>query len=118
MGRLPVHDSEMVQKIQAFDWLINASNLLSGKNKVNSNQLKEAVSSNEDSSGTSAPGAGKPILKGIQYWEKMLTTHKKFLEVLPLLDEHPIIQKIECEIDQAQTVTRFVKEQKSTIKTL
>ena len=103
MARLPVHDAEMDKKIQAFDWLINASNLLSQKNKVN-------VSIDTEKEERTSP-EGKPvILKGITYWEKMLSDHQKFLEVLPLLDDHPIIQKIECEIDQAQTVTRFVKE--------
>jgi hypothetical protein len=49
MNRLPVHDSEMDSKIQAFDWLINASNLLSQKNKVNANSFKNEVGSNESS---------------------------------------------------------------------
>jgi hypothetical protein len=38
----------------------------------------------------------------------MLSAHDRFLEALPLLNEHPIIQKILWEIDQAEKVTNFV----------
>jgi hypothetical protein len=48
----------------------------------------------------------------------MLATHEKFREDLPLLNDHPIIQKILWEIGEAKNISEFVKDQKKLIKAL
>jgi len=46
----------------------------------------------------------------------MYKQHELFLPVLPLLRDHPIIQKILWEIDRAKQVCGFVKVQNNVIK--
>lgn len=44
LKQFPAYDVDMYQKIQAFDWLISATQLLSSQNKVNQGkELKEGL---------------------------------------------------------------------------
>lgn len=64
-----MYDSDLFLKIQAFDWLLNAKNLV------------EHGSKSLD---------GKFVFS-LQYWENMLKQHELFIKTLPILKDHPIL---------------------------
>ena len=56
---LPIYDSDLFLKIQAFEWLLNAKNLVEG----------------------GAQSDGK-FISSLPYWETMLKQHEQFLKSL------------------------------------
>ena len=86
-------------KIQAFEWLITATELVFGE----------------------ADGQGKKEVQeekyhSLNFWDALYKQHENYLRVLPMLEEHPIIQNILWEIVQAQKVVEFVKMQRKLIQ--
>ena len=80
---LPIYDSDTFMKIQAFEWLITATSLVHGDahDKQQEKEVEEVK------------------VYSLSFWESLYKQHENYLKVLPMLEEHPIIQNILWEID-------------------
>ena len=91
---LPLFDSALFVRIQAFDWLLGVKNLVDKGSK----------------------GSTEKFIFSLPYWETMHSQHEQFLKALPMLKDHPVLQRMIWEIERARQIVEFVNKQRHIIK--
>jgi len=85
---LPLFDSNLFMRIQAFEWLLGAKALVDKGSK----------------------GADEKFIFSLPYWENMYSQHEQFIKSLPILKDHPILQRMMWEIERARKIVDFVSK--------
>ena len=85
-----------------------------GKTKTPTKEGADKAAAPTSDSKTSA--AQNSRIYTLSFWEQLFRQHENYLKVLPILEDHPIIQNILWEMDRAKTVVDFVRQMKKIIQ--